>query len=111
MASIKDLKRMCKNTNCVNCPFGGEGWQNCKIRSLFRRLPDNADELVDKWISKHPAKTYAMDFFEKFPDAPKDSDGTPRTCWKNVYGDGKYYSSDTCADCTACWNREMKEDG
>lgn len=65
-----------------------------------------AKELVV--IGNSPAKTYAMDFFGKFPDAPKDSDGMPKTCWQNVYGDGRQYycNYDMCAN---CWNREMKE--
>ena len=68
-------------------------------------LPDNADEIVDKWVQEHPVKTYATDFFEKFPNAPKNSDGVPKTCYRHVYGDGKYCSSYAC---TECWNREME---
>lgn len=104
MASIKDLKRMCKTQECctADCPL-------CRENScLPESLPDNADEIIDKWVAEHPVKTYAMDFFEKFPNAPRDRDGAPKTCWKHVYGDGKYCSSDAC---TECWNREMKEDG
>lgn len=101
MASIKDLKRMCKEHHCcIGCPiFYLEG-------CMLYRLPSNIDEIVNKWVAEHPVKTYAMDFFEKFPNAPRDRDGAPKTCWKHVYGDGKYCSSD---DCTQCWNREMKE--
>lgn len=103
MASIKDLKRMCKKEKCfAGCPL-------CRgnISCLPDSLPDNADEIVDKWVQEHPVKTYAMDFFEKFPNAPRSSDGIPQTCWGHVYGDGRYCSSDAC---TECWNREMKED-
>jgi len=102
MASIMDLKRMCKgySLQCRECPFKIDFCQPAYF-------PDNADEIVDKWAAEHPVKTYVMDFFEKFPNAPRDSDGAPKTCWKHVYGDGKYCSSDTC---TECWNREMKED-
>lgn len=102
MASIKDLKRMCKGySDCGDCPLSME---DCRRPDL---LPDNADKIVDEWVAEHPIKTYAMDFFEKFPNAPRDSDGAPKTCWKHVYGDGKYCSSDAC---TECWNREMKGD-
>lgn len=102
MASIMDLKRMCEEHHyCIGCPlFYLE-------RCMLYRLPSNIDEIVNKWVAEHPVKTYAMDFFEKFPNAPRDSDGAPKTCWKHVYGDGKYCSSDAC---TECWNREMKED-
>ncbi len=103
MASIKDLKRMCNYYDeCDVCPLG-----NSRCHYVVSSLPDNADNIVDKWVAEHPVKTYAMDFFEKFPNAPRDSDGAPKTCWKHVYGDGKYCSSDAC---TECWNREMKED-
>lgn len=101
MASIKDLKRMCKEHHyCIGCPLAH--LEGC----MLYRLPINIDEIVNKWVDEHPTKTYAMDFFEKFPNAPRDSDGAPKTCWKHVYGDGKYCSSDAC---TECWNREMKE--
>jgi len=103
MANIKDLKRMCEaHKFCTDCPLKTDTW------CIPCALPDNADEIVDKWVQEHPVKTYAMDFFEKFPNAPRDRDGAPKTCWKHVYGDGKYCSSDAC---TECWNREMKEDG
>ncbi len=101
MASIKDLKRMCKEHHyCIGCPLAH--LEGC----MLYRLPINIDEIVNKWVDEYPTKTYAMDFFEKFPNAPRDSDGAPKTCWKHVYGDGKYCSSDAC---TECWNREMKE--
>ena len=100
MASIKDLKRMCSACHdCERCPMS-------RYLCTPEDLPDNADEIVDKWVAEHPAKTYAMDFFEKYPDAPKGVDGTPKVCWQNVYGDGKYCDSDMCTD---CWNREMEE--
>ena len=105
MASIKDLKRMCTSYDeCGKCPLFDVKGTSCH---LPYDCPDNTDEIVDKWVAEHPVKTYAMDFFEKFPNAPRDSDGAPKTCWKHVYGDGKYCSSDAC---TECWNREMKED-
>lgn len=55
MASIKDLKRMCKGySDCDDCPLSME---NC----LPDSLPDNADEIIDKdkWAQEHPVKTYA----------------------------------------------------
>ena len=104
MATIKDVKRMCEMQECdADCPL----WREDKS-CLPDDLPDNADEIVDKWVAEHPVKTYAMDFFEKFPNAPRSIDGIPQTCWGHVYGDGKHCSSNDCAE---CWNREMKEDG
>ena len=104
MASIKNLKRMCNYYDeCDVCPLG-----NSRCHYVVSSLPDNADNIVDKWVQEHPAKTYVTDFFSKFPDAPRSSDGIPQTCWGCIYGDGRYCSSDAC---TECWNREIKEDG
>lgn len=105
MASIKDLKRMCEmQENCTtDCPLSREN-ASC----LPESLPDNADEIVDKWVQKHPVKkTYAMDFFEKFPNASRNGYGVPKVCLKHVYGDGTHCSFSY--SCTECWNKEMKE--
>lgn len=65
MAQIKDLNRMCKfYEDCIECGCYNE-CRGCGVYSL----PDNLDEIVDNWVKEHPVKTYAMDFFEKFPNA------------------------------------------
>lgn len=54
IARLKDLKRMCKAYDaCIYCPMSKAG---CASPNKFY---DNADEIVDKWISEHPVKTYA----------------------------------------------------
>lgn len=109
MASIKDLKRMCKKEKCfAGCPL-------CRgnISCLPDSLPDNADEIVDKWVQEHPVKTYAMDFFEKFPNAQRKTDErTPMACVEEVYdvANVNCLDGELCETCWNCWNREMKED-
>lgn len=105
MATIKDLKRMCENSRCADCPFSDKGIE-CKVYSAPQQFPDDADKIVDKWVEEHPVKTYAMDFFEKFPNAQKDRNGAPMACWKHIYGDG----NDCVGDCIKRWNQEMKEE-
>ena len=104
MASIKDLKRMCKSCkkNCNDCPL------DSKCNGCIISLPDNADEIVDKWIEEHPVKTYLQDFFEKFPNAPKGEKGTPKICPHEIYPeiDANY---SCCENCLKCWSQEMKE--
>ena len=103
MASIKDLKRLCSfYIGCIDCPIKSE--YTCSVP----RFPDNADEIVDKWVQEHPVKTYAMDFFSKFPNTPRDSNGVPKICWAYAYG-GRVDCSPR--GCTNCWNQEVKEDG
>lgn len=102
MANIKDLKRMCKEHHyCIGCPiFYLEG-------CMLYRLPSNIDEIVNKWVDEHPVKTYAMDFFEKFPDAQRRTTGIPIPCIRAIYS--KIQDEKCSAKCPKCWNREMKE--
>lgn len=108
MASIKDLKRMCGSYGeCNICPLCIENVTRCKASNL----PNNAEEIVDKWVAEHPVKTYAMDFFSKFPDAQrKATTGIPIPCIRVIYSE--FYDKDCpVGRCSECWNREMKEDG
>lgn len=105
MASIKDLKRMCKeHFKCEGCPF--IDFDCCEPD----HFPDNADEIADKWVAEHPVKTYATDFFSKFPDAQrKATAGIPIPCIRVIYSE--FYDKDCpVGRCYECWNREMKED-
>lgn len=106
MASIKDLKRMCDfYPHCSGCPI--KSILTCSVY----RLPDNIEEIIDQWVAEHPVKTYAMDFFEKFPNAELDSYGTPRACVNAIYGFGDCLKSEISGIvCRDCWNQEMKED-
>lgn len=104
MATVKELKRMCKSyEECSNCPLG----DTCRGDNVAA-LPDNADEIVDKWVEEHPVKTYMQDFFEKFPNAPKDRNGAPMACPRSIYSEieNRCYE----VDCLECWKREMKEE-
>lgn len=106
MASIKDLKRMCEMQECdADCPL----WREDKS-CLPDDLPDNADEIVDKWVQEHPVKTYAQDFFEKFPNAHRLKSGVPKVCIERIYNVACI--DEYCCEpkCEECWNREMKED-
>ena len=104
MARIKDLTRMCKSFKkaCNNCPLYLDCCGGC-----ITAFPDNADEIVDKWASEHPIKTYAMDFFEKFPNAPKDVDGIPNACPYQIYPE-RVADYICCEKCSECWTQEMK---
>ena len=57
MATINDLKRMCKTmTLCTDCPlYTGD------ISCMPVTLPDNINELVDKWVAENPIKTYVAE--------------------------------------------------
>lgn len=109
---LDEYKRMCKEENkskCSACPLSydnnGTGW-GCA--TYIRLYPDKAVEIVQTWSDAHPQKTYAEDFFKKFPNAPKVGDGVPAACWGGIYGDGRCRCEEqsTCKD---CWNRIMED--
>lgn len=102
MASIKELKRMCDSyEECGDCPLN----DTCCGDSVSA-LPDNADEIVDKWVETHFAKTYVNDFFEKFPNARTYKE-IPTICFRDIHPE----LGDECygKNCIECWNREIKE--
>lgn len=109
MATIHDYARMCKAHErlCVtrDCPMSkaNNGFDIvCDV--LLREHPSEASAIIDKWCAEHPRKTYKQDFLEKFPKAPKHSDGTPEACREKLYGGSCLLK--ICAD---CWNEVMPE--
>lgn len=59
-------------------------------------------------------KTYAEDFFSKYPDAPHSTKNgmvtdRPAACRMVIYGGGPLCITTKC-DCAACWNEEMEAD-
>lgn len=51
-------------------------------------------------------KTYAQDFFENYPNAPKRETGIPHACRANMYEQhGLCYHVGSCEH---CWNAEMQ---
>lgn len=110
MASIKDLKRMCENMMCKDCPLSGSNVSNCQVHGIPVDYPDeDIDTIVDKWVAEHPVKTYATDFFSKFPDAQRKTTGIPIPCIGAIYSEFRDIDCPV-RGCSECWNREMKED-
>ena len=72
----------------------------------------SAVENLQKWSDEHPKKTYAQDFFEKFPKAQSNSDGIPFVCRKRIYGGIHSATLEDCdytRACYRCWNEPMEE--
>ena len=90
-------------SKCTDCPLYTGG-----ISCMPITLPNNIDEIVDKWVTEHPVKTYAMDFFEKFPDAPRTTNGNPIPCIGAIYSE---FRDINCLEggCSECWNCEMEK--
>ena len=116
---LHELKRLCGSRDeCVanaaneeQCPmFGVCGLTYSKICAEDVKT---AIETVQKWSDEHPKKTYAQDFFEKFPKAPKDKSAKseyPDACRNLIYGGGcpKIESRIDC--CYKCWNEPLNDE-
>jgi len=105
---LSDAQRMCKSVPCADCKLSSFCYTNYDIskKELHRFVKE-----VGKWAIEHPRKTYAQDFFKKFPEAKPDKEGVPRMCRANCYGGSCQHSAVAGAGpapCKACWNEEME---
>lgn len=83
--------------------------------SEYRDIEEAARSIIDRHtgthdsdhisVDEHPQKTYAQDFFEKFPNAPKYG-GRPGGCRTHIYG-GELVCN--VGGCKKCWNEVMPD--
>lgn len=111
---LKQRKHMTKvnqigncGIHCSECPLHkGNNGTNYSCHQFERLQPEKAIEIIENWAQEHPVKTYAQDFFEKFPDAPKGPSGVPKADRCDIYG----FEIPTCEyNCVVCWNLPMYE--
>ena len=115
---LHEFKRLCASRDgCVadaankeRCPMFGVC--DDALTRICAEYAETAIEIVQKWSDEHSEKTYAQDFFEKFPDAPKDKSAKseyPDACRNMIYGGGcpKIELKVNC--CYKCWNEPMEE--
>lgn len=103
---LKAKNRMTNNCdmNCEDCPlFSLNNGRDIPCREMEIKFPENDVRIVEKWAKEHPLKTYAQDFFEKFPNALKAHNGIPTSCKRNIYGGICIHN------CPGCWNSPMEE--
>ena len=113
---LHELKRLCDSR--VGCEADEANEEDCPMFGLCADEPTicaedvkPAIEIVQKWSDEQQKKTYMQDFFEKFPKAQLDSDGTPFACRKKLYG-GVRPNDKRCdrrEACKNCWNEPMEE--
>lgn len=101
IATLFDLARMCDTMDCSECKLN-------PCLTTMRCHPERANDIVNDWCNEHPIKTYADDFFEKFPKAKRCQEGYPALCRNTPYG----ICEDSCGDrsCAKCWNEPMEEE-
>lgn len=112
---FSEVKRLCDSRVACEgtehneqCPF----FKYCRLNGLSATEIEKAVDVLQEWSNEHPKKTYVQDFFEKFPNAPKDrltKREYPGACRNLIYGGGcpKIESRIDC--CYECWNEPMGE--
>lgn len=110
---LKEYRRMCKKyaymeasgEDCSSeCPFYGE---HCNLVYDDIKASD-AVAKVEQWSQSHPRKTIMQDFFEKFPNAPKNKNSEPMTCPYNC-GYGNFCCEQVSGICYDCWSRPLED--
>lgn len=104
---IKEYIRMCNSFEITNCK-GCAALDELKCCDLNTENPEKLVEIVEQWSQEHPQKTMMDDFFEKFPNALKDSFGNPMVC-PQALGYGDFCCDDTEHNCTVCWSHPLEE--
>ena len=113
-----EAKRLCDSrTECSaneknkeRCPL----YDFCRLAysKIYAEDAKMAIESLQKWSNERQKKTYAQDFFEKFPDAPKDKavkGKCPWACRIGIYGGGCPKIDPEIDCCYECWNEPMEE--
>ena len=96
--------------NKEQCPM----FEFCTHTIVTQRAEEiiKAVENLQKWSDEHPKKTYAQDFFEKFPKAQRNWDGTPFVCRKRIYGGirSTLEDCDYTGACYRCWSEPLNDE-
>ncbi len=114
---FSELKRLCSlRLTCEaiahdeQCPL--HGFCELTYSKIYAEDAIKAVENLQKWSDEHPKKTYAQDFFEKFPKAQSNSDGTPFVCRKRIYGGirSTLEDCDYTGACYRCWSEPLNDE-
>lgn len=114
---LREHRRMC-NKYAYTKACGEECSDECPLKGYYCDLGykhtdiENTVSKVEQWSKEHPQKTMIQDFFEKFPNAPKNLDGIPNNLCPSELGyksTHKYYCGDYESSCINCWNRPMED--
>lgn len=102
---LKQYQRMCKSyTSCESCKL----YSDCLPSGCLDSDPKTSVRVVEQWSQDHPQKTMMQDFFEKFPNAPKATNGEPMICPYNC-GYGNFCCEQSNGICFNCWSRPLEE--
>lgn len=92
---LAELQRLCDSRD--RCMANAANKEQCPMfgfceDALTRIGIEDATKLIEtiqKWSDEHPKKTYAQDFFEKFPNAQNYAGVNPVVCRKKSTVDSR----------------------
>lgn len=109
---IKAMDGLCKShPSCSKCPlFRRNNKTDLMCDEYITTYTEEAVAIVEKWLIDHPIKTMADDFFEKYPNAPKDETypELPKFC-PMALGFPSPIKGCLGTPCTDCWGREVDD--
>lgn len=103
--AMQALHHICwAHDECQRCPM------HIVCSEGISERPVEAEAILAKWAAEHPEWTIMDDFFEKFPKATRDKDGSPPVCARDIGCLSKCPSApDNLVICSACWRRPLEE--
>jgi hypothetical protein len=106
--AMRTLKRICvARDDCEKCELES----NCPFDTVPSDLDfDKAEAILAKWAAEHPERTIADDFFEKFPNAPRNRMDFPYPCAKDCGFPKPPYCDNKAGICYECWRRPLEEE-
>lgn len=109
---LRKRGEMCIIISCDECPLSKQNNKTSLLCDAYERnYPEEAIAAVKEWNEKEEKKfTYKDDFFSKFPNAAKTSDGYPKdliACLFYPQIRDKY--NGYCSSCKKCWDIEKEE--
>ena len=105
--AMRIWKRMCKkHDRCSGCPMWGKV-EECP--DMLWDTETDVEAILAKWAEEHPERTIADDFFEKFPNAPRDDANNPYPCAKDCGYSKPPYCERIPFNCNNCWRRPLEE--
>lgn len=116
---VKEYNRMCDiECSCYACDYRNELINHIKFIGEFEHEtcllltmenPEFSVKYLEQWSKEHPKKTRLQDLLEKYPNAPKTADGTPRVCAAALGYINFCEMGSEDINCKNCWNQPLEK--
>lgn len=108
----KMRENFCSSTRCFECPAR----TYCGDMHAEAEHAEDFIQIINDWLENKEkrqsggGKTYLEEFYEKYPDAERNADGTPYSvCRKAIVGRKQDKSCGYLQTCFDCWNEIIRQ--